>query len=126
MFDFPFFPSLPSYFAALKIFAIPLLAFLYLSYYSLPPPPTQPLPPVPLSSSLSLYKGALIVMMVVGGRVHTGSFDREMSKCVSLCGSVSMSVCRCLTLRGQGADVISVCAWTVWPVMAAAGLALWP
>lgn len=65
--------------------------------------------------------------MVVGGRVHTGSFDREMSKCVSLCVSVSM--CRCLALGGQGADVISVylcvgCA--VWPVLLAAGLALWP
>lgn len=51
------------------------------------------------------------MMMVVGGRVHTGSFDREMSKCVSLCVSVSMSVCRCLALRGQGADVISVCVF---------------
>lgn len=40
--------------------------------------------------------------MVVGGRVHTGSFDREMSKCVSV------SVCYCLALGGQGADVISV------------------
>ena len=50
-------------------------------------------------------------MMVVGGRVHTGSFDKEMSKCVSLCVSVSVSVCRCLALRGQGADVmcVSVC-----------------
>lgn len=48
-------------------------------------------------------------MMVVGGREHTGSFDREMSKCVSLCVSVSMSVCRCLAFRGQGADVMSVC-----------------
>lgn len=49
------------------------------------------------------------MMMVVGGRVHTGSFDKEMSKCVSLCVSVSMSVCRCLVLRGQGADVMRVC-----------------
>lgn len=49
------------------------------------------------------------MMMVVGGRVHTGSFDREMSKCVRLCVSVSISVCRCLALGGQGADVMGVC-----------------
>lgn len=47
-------------------------------------------------------------MMVVGGRVHTGSFDREMSKCVSLRVSVTICVCRCLALRGQSADVMSV------------------
>ncbi len=41
--------------------------------------------------------------------MHTGSFDKEMSKCVSLCVSVSVSVCRCLALGGQGADVMSVC-----------------
>lgn len=47
-------------------------------------------------------------MMAVGGRVHTGSFDREMSKCVSLCVSVTICVCRCLALRGQRADVMGV------------------
>ena len=45
--------------------------------------------------------------------MHTGSFDKEMSKCVSLCVSVSVclcvSVCRCLALGGQGADVMRVC-----------------
>lgn len=51
------------------------------------------------------------MMMVVGGRVHTGSFDKEMSKCVSLCVSVSMSVCGCLALGGQGADVMCVCVY---------------
>lgn len=63
-------------------------------------------PPTPKALVL-LYKGVLNVMMVVGGRVHTGSFDREMSKCVSLCVSVTICVRRCLARRGQGADVMS-------------------
>lgn len=40
--------------------------------------------------------------------MHTGSFDKEMSKCVSLCVSVNVNVCRCLAFGGQGADVMSV------------------
>lgn len=60
--------------------------------------------------------------------MHTGSFDREMSKCVSLCVSVTICVRRGLALRGQRADVMSVRAcvrtWcAVGPAMAAAGLA---
>jgi len=102
-------PSLASFFPFLALIfsssfvnlVIPLSTSLSVSL-------VPPLPPVPLSSSLSLYKGALIVMMVVGGRVHTGSFDKEMSKCVSPCVSVSVNVCRCLALEGQGADVMSV------------------
>lgn len=39
--------------------------------------------------------------------MHTGSFDKEMSKCASLCVSVSVSVC--LAPGGQGADVMCVC-----------------
>lgn len=67
------------------------------------------LTPAPTPKALVLlYKGVLNVMMVVGGRVHTGSFDREMSKCVRLCVSVTICVCRCLALRGQRADVMSV------------------
>lgn len=34
--------------------------------------------------------------------MHSGSFDKEMSKCVSV------SVCCCLAHTGQGAKVISV------------------
>lgn len=40
--------------------------------------------------------------------MHTGSFDREMSKCVSLCVSVTICVRRCLAPRGQRADVMAV------------------
>lgn len=51
------------------------------------------------------------MMMVVGGSEHTGSFYKEMSKCVSLHASVSVSVRLSLALRGHGADVMSVCVF---------------
>lgn len=66
-------------------------------------------------------------MMVVGGRAHTGSFDKEMSKCVSLCVSVRVCDAVWLTETRELMSWVCACFWcTVWPVVLAAGLALWP
>lgn len=61
-------------------------------------------------------------MMVVGGRAHTGSFDKEMSKCVSLCVSVRVCDAVWLTETRELMSWVCVCVFdalfgqSYWPL----------